>query len=59
MKEVMCCAMDCDAAAKWEIFFSHAPSDCCKACAEHIGDLLRDDTAHTVQPITLSLGDSQ
>jgi hypothetical protein len=38
----MCCKLDCNQRAEWQIFDGPNPEDYTEACTAHVGDLLSD-----------------
>ena len=48
---LMCCHIDCDAEAGWEIISGRTVDDYTHACTKHVGELLRDAPQHTVHSV--------
>ena len=47
----MCCQIQCEQKAEWQIYDGPNPEDYTEVCTAHVGDLLGDAPEHRVYPI--------
>lgn len=50
-KPAMCCFLECDQYAEWEICYGETVDDYTHACTKHVGIMLEPDKRNSVYPV--------